>query len=68
MGLGSFLTTRENLEIVKKNSWKFGRPLIVEMGLGYYDSHPEEVAQVARNLDYMGLPSSGDALDRVLRG
>jgi hypothetical protein len=67
MGLGSFLTTRENLELVKKNSWKFGRPKIIDLGMRYYDSHPEEVARVAANLDFMGLPSSGAALDRVLR-
>ena len=66
MGIGSFLATRENLELVKKNSWKFGRPKIIEMGMRYYADHPDDVALVASNLERMGLSCDGRHLDEVL--
>lgn len=66
MGIGSFLATRENLELVKKNSWKFGRPKIIEIGMRYYADHPDDVALVAANLERMGLPCDGGHLDEVL--
>ena len=67
MSIGSFLLTKENLELVKKSSWKVGRPLIIEQGLTYYAEHPDEVAQIAENLEFMGLPASGEKLDETLR-
>jgi len=67
MSIGSFLATKENLELVKKNSWKFGRPKIVEIGMRYYEEHPDDVALIADNLERMGLPNAGAALDDVLR-
>ena len=67
MSIGSFLQTSENLELVKQKSWKFGRPLIIEAGLRYYDQHPRDVKRIATNLAYMGLPNSGSDLDEVLR-
>ena len=67
MSIGSFLATGENLELVKKNSWKFGRPKIIEMGMRYYEQHPEQVQVVADNLERMELPCTGAALDEVLR-
>ena len=66
MSIGSHLLTKERLELVKKKSWKFGRPEIIEQGMRYYDDHPDEVAQIQANLEFMGLPSRGAALDRVL--
>lgn len=67
MSIGSYLLTREYLELVKKNSWKFGRPKIIEAGLTYYENHPADVERIASNLAYMGLPDRGGALDEVLR-
>ncbi len=67
MSIGSFLATGENLELVKKNSWKFGRPKIIEMGMRYYEQHPGQVQVVADNLEKMELPCTGAALDEVLR-
>jgi len=67
MGIGSHLLNPVNLDLVRRTSWAHGRPLIVEAGRRYYDEHPDEVAEVAANLTYMGLPASGAALDEVLR-
>ena len=67
MSIGSHLLTSENLELVRGKSWKFGRPLIVESGLRYYESHPDDVERIASNLSYMGLANSGAALDEVLK-
>jgi hypothetical protein len=66
MSIGSFLLTKDNLELVGKNSWKFGRPKIIELGKRYYDEHPADVAQIADNLSFLGLPSTGRDLDTVL--
>ncbi len=67
MTIGSHLLTKENLDLVKKKSWKFGRPEIIEQGMRYYDEHPEDVERIADNLSFMGLPNRGAALDTVLR-
>ena len=67
MSISSFLLNKENLELVGKNSWKFGRPLIVDQAMGYYDQHPAEVDRIAGNLAFFGLPSTGADLDGVLR-
>ena len=67
MGIGSFLLTEHHLETVKKQSWKFGRPKIIELGLQYYRDHPEDVEQIRDNLERMGLPADREALDRVQR-
>ena len=67
MSVGSVLLIKENLELVRKKSWKFGRPLIIDQGLSYYADHPQEVEQIAGNLAYMGLPHSDRDLDDVLR-
>lgn len=66
MSIGSFLLTKDNLELVGKNSWKFGRPKIIELGKRYYDDHPDDVAQIADNLSFLRLPSTGRNLDSVL--
>lgn len=66
MSIGAHLLTRENLELVQKKSWKYGRREIIEKGLGYYDENPKEVARIVENLTYMGLPASGAALDETL--
>jgi hypothetical protein len=67
MSLGSALLNEENLTLVKKSSWKFGRPPIMERGMAHYAANPAEVQRIADNLEYMGLPASGAALDDVLR-
>jgi lauroyl/myristoyl acyltransferase len=67
MSVGSYLLTEQNMALVRSKSWKFGRPLIVESGLRYYDNHPADVQRIVDNLSYMGLPASGQALDDVLR-
>ncbi len=66
-GIGSYLLTKERLELVGKKSWKFGRADIIAHGMNYYDQNPDDVDQIASNLAYMGLPSRGAALDTVLR-
>jgi lauroyl/myristoyl acyltransferase len=68
MSIGSYLLTNERLEFVRKKSWKFGRIEIIEQGMRYYDSHPDDVDRIRKNLEYMGLPSQGAAMDSVLRG
>ncbi|MCP4678613.1 MAG: hypothetical protein GY854_24495 [Deltaproteobacteria bacterium] len=67
MSIGSYLMTKERLDLVRKKSWKFGRPEIIEQGMRYYEEHPDEVERVAANLAYMGLSNRGTALDTVLR-
>lgn len=67
MSISSFLLTKENLELVGSNSWKFGRPKIIDIGMAYYDAHPDDVQRIVDNLAYMGKPNSGAALDEVLR-
>ncbi|MFO8074430.1 MAG: hypothetical protein R6V85_21420 [Polyangia bacterium] len=66
MSVGSHLLNEDNLRLVGKLSWKFGRPKIIEAGMRYYDDHPEDVERVAANLEHFGLPGRGEALDRVL--
>jgi lauroyl/myristoyl acyltransferase len=66
MSVGSHLLNPPNLDLVKRLSWKFGRPKILAQGLRYYEEHPTEVDRIVANLDHMGLPSSGPALDEVL--
>jgi lauroyl/myristoyl acyltransferase len=67
MSIGSFLLTRENLDLVARLSWQRGRPQIVEQGMRYYDQHPDDVAEVSDNLAFMGLPHAGAELDEALR-
>ncbi len=67
MSIGSFLLTKENLELVRKLSWARGRPRIIEQGMGYYREHRAEVALISENLAFMGLPHTGGELDEVLR-
>ena len=45
-----------------------GRPLIVDQGMKYYDSHPEEVNQVIDNIRYIGLDDSAHAIENALKG
>jgi hypothetical protein len=68
MSVGKHLLNPPNLDLVKRLSWRFGRPKILEQGLRYYEAHPQDVAQVVRNLEHMGLPARGAALDEVLQG
>ena len=66
--IGSHLITKDNLELVKKNSWKFGRPKIIDAGMRYYDAHPSDVELIKNNLAKMGMAADGAALDAVLDG
>jgi lauroyl/myristoyl acyltransferase len=68
MSIGSFLTSKENLALVKRYSWSFGRPEIIKQGLRYFNDNPDEVDQIINNLNYMGFASAGRALDDVLEG
>lgn len=67
MSVGAFLLTKENLDLVRRSSWKVGRPQIIEQGLRYFDAHPGDAERIAANLAHMGLQSGGAALDEVLR-
>ncbi len=67
MSIGAHLLTKENLGLVRKLSWAKGRPQMIEQGMRYYETHPDEVAEVADNLAFMGLPHDGDELDETLR-
>ena len=67
MSVGSRLASPENLELVKKNSWKFGRPLIIDEGMRYYQENPSEVELIASNLERMGLKNTGADLDDLGR-
>jgi lauroyl/myristoyl acyltransferase len=67
MSIGSHLLTKENLALVGRSSWTVGRPLVVDQGLRYYDAHPDDVDRIRRNLEHIGLPSTGADLDETLR-
>lgn len=66
MSIGSHLLNQENLEIVKRVSFKLGREKILDIGLRYYDQHPDDVQLIARNLAHFGLGCDGKALDEAL--
>ncbi|NLN63315.1 MAG: hypothetical protein GX146_10615 [Myxococcales bacterium] len=67
MSIGSFLLNKENLALVGKKSWKFGRALILEQGLKYYEAHPQDVARIEQNLALMGLPNTAALRDETLK-
>jgi lauroyl/myristoyl acyltransferase len=67
-GLSAHLLNKENLDLVRRSAWRLGRPRIVELGLRYFGEHAGEVETIARNLERMGLPNGGAALDAVLEG
>jgi lauroyl/myristoyl acyltransferase len=67
-GLSAHLLNKENLDLVRRSAWRLGRPRIVELGLRYFEGHADEVDRIARNLELVGLPSRGAALDAVLEG
>jgi lauroyl/myristoyl acyltransferase len=64
--LGSFIQTKENVEMVRKESWKFGREKFLELGLQYFKDHPEDVNQIIENLQAFNLDSSEQAVQQVL--
>lgn len=66
MSIGSFLLNKENLELVGKKSWKFGRAEILKKGMDYFASQPAEVNEIKANLTYMGLATDPASLNRVL--
>ena len=68
MSISTYLLAEEYLDLVRRSSWKFGRPKILEAGRRYWDAHREEVSQIVENLEAMGLPASGADLDAVLEG
>jgi len=68
LSIGKFLLTKETIEYVGKTSWKFGRPVIIDKGLKYYEENPKDVDMIVRNLEYAGLRSTGRYLDEVLEG
>jgi lauroyl/myristoyl acyltransferase len=68
LSIGKFLLNKENLNFVAKNSFKFGKPYIVDEGMKYFEKNSAEVERIGKNLQYMGLPSSGKNLDDTLRG
>jgi lauroyl/myristoyl acyltransferase len=68
MSLGSFLLTEDNLALVSKSSWRAGRREILEQGRRYYGENQSEAEQVASNLEHLGLPADGAALDATLDG
>lgn len=68
MSLKEHLQTRENIERVTHESWKFSRRAILEQGLGYYESHPQDVDRVRSNLEHMGLDASPRAVSAALEG
>lgn len=68
MSVEKHLLNKENLNFVAKNSFKFGKPSIVDEGMKYFEKNSPEVERIANNLEYMGFRSSGKALDDVLKG
>ena len=68
MSLKDHLQTRENIERVSRESWKFSRRAILEQGLGYYDAHPEDVERVRSSLEFMGLDASPRGVSGALEG
>lgn len=67
MSIGKALLNKDTLHMVKHESWKVGRAKFIDLGMQYYDQHPDDVQEVADNLAYMGFGNSGAALDEVLR-
>ena len=68
MSLKDHLQTRENIERVSRTSWKFARRAILEQGMAYYESHPEDVERVRSNLEFMGLDATQPAVTAALEG
>jgi lauroyl/myristoyl acyltransferase len=68
MSLKEHLQTRENIERVARESWKFSRSAILEQGLSYYESHPQDVDRVRSNLEHMGLDASPESVRSALEG
>ena len=66
MSIGSYLLNKENLELVAKKSWKFGRAEILQQGRRYYDMHPEDVEEIVNNMRYMRLPVTDSSLSLTL--
>jgi lauroyl/myristoyl acyltransferase len=66
MSIGAHLLNKENLEFVRRVSFKIGRQKILELGLRYYEAHPQDVKLIVENLAHFGLSSDGRALDEVL--
>lgn len=66
MGIGSTLLNQENLDLVRRYSFKVGRERILEIGQRYYDEHLDDVQLIADNLAHFGLPNTGQAMDEVL--
>ncbi|MBN2530160.1 MAG: hypothetical protein JXR76_27460 [Deltaproteobacteria bacterium] len=66
MSIKNFLTTKDNLALVEKKSWKFSRPVIMAQGMRYFEEHPDEVAQIVENLASIGLPHSENAVKKTL--
>lgn len=68
MSIGSFLLNKENLAIVGKKSWKFGRAEIMVKGLDYYHdpANGPERQEIVSNLTYMGLPTDDNSVEKVL--
>lgn len=68
MSITRHLLSAECINLVGHNSWKFGRPKILEIGRRYFGENPDEVQQISANLAYMGLPDAGRDLEAVLEG
>ncbi len=66
MSIGSYLLNKENLDLVAKKSWKFGRAAILEAGRKYYDASPGDVEEIASNMRYMQLPVNDASLALTL--
>lgn len=65
--LGAHIQTKENMEMVAKESWKFGREKFIPIGMQFFKEHPEEVEQVVQNMKAFNLNTSEDSVQRVLK-
>ncbi len=68
MSIASFLLNKENISFVGSHSFSRGKPVIVEQGLRYFDSHDDEREEIVNNMRFMGLNTSASAVEAVLRG
>ncbi|MBN2802464.1 MAG: hypothetical protein JXR91_05185 [Deltaproteobacteria bacterium] len=67
MSIGSFLASKENIEFVGKNSWKFGRNFILNKGLDYYNTNPDEAEQIKNNMERIGLAAGKEEVNETIQ-
>lgn len=64
--LGAYVQKPEYVEMVAKESWKFGREKFIPIGMKYFEDHPEDVQIIKTNLERFGLDTSPASMQKIL--